>query len=105
MRSNVRRFLCSSAGLVVGGFSTFLAVNAGLEHQRDADVFNLHHNKLHYLIDALGAVACSSITYGILSFYDYRNIDPVDFHDHLSEPLTFDTSHDTEGGKTPTPNR
>ena len=90
MKKNVRRLLSASAGLVVGGFTTYMVVNAAAEDKRNEDVLTLHRNNLFYLIDAFGGVACAGLSYVLSSFCKdgYRALDEHDDdYDHKKDPF------------------
>ena len=48
MKKSVRGLLSASAGLLVGGFTTYMLVNAALENQRNEGVLTPHQNHLFY---------------------------------------------------------
>ena len=57
----------TAGGLVVGGLTSYIIVNAALEGRRDEDVFQPHAKTGHYALDVFMAAVCAGVVFALAS--------------------------------------
>ncbi len=64
--------VAATTGLVIGGLSTFMAINALSEGKRGLNIFSSHVNPNFYVLDAVNAIVCAGIGYAMASCHERR---------------------------------